>query len=63
MTTLWLTLVITGVMAGYAGRIFAQKTGRDPIRWTVLGVALNIFALIFMLALGRRSQKVRDYIR
>ena len=63
MTTLWLTLVITGVMAGYAGRIFAQKTGRDPVRWTIIGAALNIFVLIFMLALGRRSQKVRDFVR
>lgn len=62
MTLLWLTLVITGVLAGFAGRIFAQKTGRDPLRWTVVGVLLNVFVLMVMLAAGRHS-KVRDYIR
>jgi len=63
MIILWLTLVITGVLAGYAGRIFAERTGRDPVRWTVAGVLLNVFVLMVMLATGRHSQKVRDYIR
>jgi uncharacterized membrane protein YfcA len=63
MIVLWLTLVVTGVLAGYAGRIFAQRTGRDPVRWTVAGVLLNVFVLMVMLATGRHSQKTRDYIR
>lgn len=63
MIVLWLTLVVTGVFAGYAGRIFAQRTGRDPVRWTAAGVLLNIFILMAILATGRHSQKARDYIR
>lgn len=62
MTLLWLTLVTTGALAGVAGRIYAQTTGRDPLRWTIVGVLLNVFVLMVMLAAGRQP-KVRDYIR
>jgi uncharacterized membrane protein YfcA len=63
MIVLWLTLVITGVLAGYAGRTFAHKTGRDPLHWTVAGILLNVFVLMVMLAASRHSQKARDYIK
>ena len=62
MADLWLTLVITCIIFGYAGNFYAKKTGRDPVRWTALGVFLNVFILGLMIVMGGRSQKVRQYI-
>lgn len=58
---LWLTLVITCVIFGYAGNFFAKKTGRDPLRWTILGIGLNVLILALIVAVGNRSEKEREY--
>ena len=61
MADLWLTLVVTCLVFGYAGNLYAKKTGRDPVRWTVAGVLLNGAILAVMLVAGGRTQRVRQY--
>ncbi len=63
MPTLWLTLVLTSVVFGYAGNFYAKKTGRDPVRWTILGVVLNVLVLAVMLIVGNRSAKAREFVQ
>ena len=45
MADLWLPYVVTSVIFGLVGYVFAKKTGRNPVLWVVLGVILNVFAL------------------
>ena len=62
MGDLWLTLIVTCIIFGYAGNFFAKKTGRNPLHWTILGAALNVVVLGLMVIVGGRSRKVREYI-
>jgi hypothetical protein len=61
MADLWLTLVATCLVFGYAGNLYPKKTGRDPVRWTVAGVLLNGAILAAMLVAGGRTQRARQY--
>lgn len=63
MIALWLTLVFTCIVFGYAGYLFATKTGRDPVRWTILGALFNVLILGVFVVVGGRSQKAKQYIR
>lgn len=45
MADLWLAIVISCAICGYVGYVFAIRTGRNPLIWTGLGVALNVFGL------------------
>jgi peptidoglycan biosynthesis protein MviN/MurJ (putative lipid II flippase) len=63
MSQLWLTLVLTCVIFGYAGNFYAKKTGRDPLRWTILGVLLNVLILAAMVIAGGQSAKAGQYTR
>jgi hypothetical protein len=62
MASLWLTLVITCIIFGYAGNVFAKKTGRDPVRWTILGVALNVLILGVIFIVGEHSKKIKSLL-
>jgi hypothetical protein len=63
MPDLWLTLVITCVIFGYAGNFYAKKTGRSPFWWILGGVVLNILILGVMLVVGGRSPKAKQFVR
>jgi VIT1/CCC1 family predicted Fe2+/Mn2+ transporter len=52
MAELWLSLIVTSVACGYLGRAYAIRSGRDPFRWAILGVALNIGVLAAMIVIG-----------
>ena len=63
MADVWLTLVITSLVFGGAGYLYAKKSGRDPVRWVALGVVLNARVLLAMIVVGGRSQKTRQFTR
>jgi drug/metabolite transporter (DMT)-like permease len=50
MDDMWLALVLTSVVFGAAGYVFAKKTGRNPALWTVMGLLLNVVVVIFLAA-------------
>ena len=60
MPDLWLSIVLTCVIFGYAGNFFAKKTGRNTVLWTFLGVLFNILILAAMIFVGDRSQKAKQ---
>ena len=61
MADLWLSVVLTSVLFGTAGAVFARQAGRNPIRWAILGAALNVGILVLMFIFGRRAQKAGGY--
>jgi len=61
MADLWLTLIITCIVFGYAGYLFAKKTGRNTMQWALLGAGLNIVILAVILTTENRSKKVRRF--
>jgi hypothetical protein len=48
----------TSVIVGWVCAAIAYRTGRDPIRWFLIGAALNIAALaVITLVQNRKARK------
>jgi hypothetical protein len=48
MDEIWTIAALLSLLAGGAGYLFAKRTGRNPLLWSALGVALNIFGVILI---------------
>jgi hypothetical protein len=57
MTDLWLVLVVTSAICGVAGYVYAKKTGRDPLVWTLVGIVLNIFVVAVLVGREKRINR------
>jgi hypothetical protein len=56
MTDLWLAGVLSSLICGFVGYVFAIRTGRNPLLWTSLGVVLNAFGLWIYSRKSARSR-------
>jgi len=48
MADIWLAYVVTSAICGFVGYVFAKNTGRNPVIWIMLGVVLNVFAIVLL---------------
>ncbi len=50
----YLIFVVTSVIVGLVCAAVAERYRRDPVRWFIVGAALNILALVVVVAAGKR---------
>lgn len=48
MADIWYVIVVTSAICGLIAYTYAKHVGRNPHRWAILGVALNLFALAWI---------------
>ncbi len=57
MDEMWTIAALLSLLAGGAGYLFAKRTGRNPVLWSVLGVALNIFGVVLISFAAASTRK------
>jgi hypothetical protein len=57
MGALWMEVVVSSILCGLVGYVFAKKTGRNPALSVAVGVILNVFGLVVISFLGSQRQK------
>jgi hypothetical protein len=50
-------MVISTAICGFIGYVFAGKTGRNPVLWTILGGVLNLFGLLLFSKTSFRQRR------
>lgn len=53
-------IVVTAILIGFVCATIAKQKGKDPVKWFVIGVVLNVLALAIIHFYGRKKHATAD---